>query len=279
MSSMPTRAQKDQLRAALRREAAGRGRLTLRQATKAAERTGLPLAAVERFALEEGLVPERYERNLGTVGAEGQLKLLDSSAAVVGLGGLGGCVLESIARLGVGHILGFDPDRFAESNLNRQVLSEVGNLGSPKTEAAAKRVASINPAVEFSGRAVPFEQLDDRALGNCSAVFDCLDSIAARRALAEKCARAGVPLVHGAIAGWSGQVAVCPPGSDVVEKLYGRAERGAEERLGTPPFTAAVAANLMVSLAVPLLLDWPEAAREKVRFFDLRHQEWQSVEL
>ncbi len=277
--SAPTDDEPDHLQELLRRGAERDRWLSLEAAQRAADETGFPFGEVELCALRMGLVPRRYERNLGTVRPEGQLRLAESRAAVVGLGGLGGHVAESLARLGVGHIIGVDPDRFAETNLNRQSLATVEGLGAEKTERAAHRLAQVNPAVEFTGHAVPVGELEEDALAGCVVAFDCLDCASVRRELARKCARAEVPLVHGAIAGWSGQVALFMPGADLLAKLYGTAEHGIERRLGNPAFTAAVAANLMVARAMPLLLGRQVEGAEEVLFFDLLDGEWEKVDL
>jgi molybdopterin/thiamine biosynthesis adenylyltransferase len=197
----------------------------------------------------------------------------------VGLGGLGGHVIETLARLGVGRIAGVDGDVFFESNLNRQLLSNVENLGRTKAEQAGLHVRRVNPAVEFVGYSASFQSEADRIFSDCDLVFDCLDSIPERRVLAETCASAGLTLVHGAIAGWSGQVAVCPAGSGVLDRLYAGGTRGVETQLGTLPFTAAVAANLMVAVAVPLLLGRPAPSRPALQFFDLLDGDWETIQL
>jgi len=253
--------------------------IDLAHGRRLAEQAGVPLLAVERFALSLGVVPRRYERNIGTLGVEGQRRLLGCSAAVVGLGGLGGHVVELLARLGVGRVAGLDGDTFDDGNLNRQLLATAENLGDSKAAAAAARVARVNPAVAFEAHAVPFEQAPPDVLAGRDAVFDCLDTIPARRELARRCAAAGVALVHGAIAGWCGQVAVVPPGSGLLERLFsGSGAGGLEQRLGCLPFTAAAAAGIMVAAAVPVLLGRPAAGRS-VCFFDLQSGEWETVEL
>ena len=265
------------LRGAFDRAAPGEA-LSARQAERIAAETRLSLRRVERFALERGIVPQRYARNLGTVGREGQCRLLDACALVVGLGGLGGHVVETLARLGVGRIVGADPDAFDETNLNRQLLATTANLGQPKAEQARLRAAAVNAAVEFVGHAARFQSLADDVFAASDVVLDCLDRISARRELADRCAAAGVLLVHGAIAGWSGQVALCPPGAGVLDKLYaGKGDRGAEAELGTPPFTAAFAANLMAARAAAALLGRP--VRPQVVFFDLLHGDWETADL
>lgn len=276
---MLTDDERTRLRGALRKAAGAGKRLTLRQAQQVAAETLLPLRKVEYFALEEGIVPERYDRNVPAIGLDGQRKLLAGSAAVVGLGGLGGHVLEALVRLGVGRIVAADGDVFAESNLNRQLLCRVDNLGASKVAQAASRVRRINPAVELTGHATPFESLGEDVLGGCDLVFDCLDTIPARRVLARRCASAGVVLVHGAIAGWCGQVGLCPPGGGMLETLYGQQERGVEAHEGNLPFTAAVAANLMVAKGLPILLGEPAPSRRRLQFFDLQAGDWETIVL
>ena len=79
-----------------------------------------------------------------------QLQLFRSKVAVVGSGGLGGYILEQLARLGVGQIVAIDDDVFEENNLNRQLLSTPAHLGRVKVEVAAERIADVNPAVTLT---------------------------------------------------------------------------------------------------------------------------------
>ncbi|MBI5623011.1 MAG: ThiF family adenylyltransferase [Elusimicrobia bacterium] len=235
-----------------------------------AAKTKIPHRDVEAAALLLGLVPKRYDRNIGTLGLEGQARLLVSRVLVVGLGGLGGHVVESLARLGVGAIEGVDGDSFDETNLNRQIYCEMSNLGQMKAEAARALVAHVNPAVEFVPHAGRFEDLGPGLLHGVRLVFDCLDTIPSRLELSKFCAKARLPLVHGAIAGWSGEVGMCLPGKRTLERLYEGAcgPRGVEKELGNLPVTAAVAANMMVAVALPVLLGRKPAG--SLRFFDLQ---------
>ncbi|MFW6189683.1 MAG: HesA/MoeB/ThiF family protein [Planctomycetota bacterium] len=269
---------RSELETALEELADGPGRLCPRRARRLAQQTGLPLADVERAALEKGVVPERYDRNLGTLGADGQRRLLEARVAVVGLGGLGEQVVECLARLGVGRIVGFDPDCFASTDLNRQIHATGHNLGEPKGDQVRRRVERINPAVSFRPREETFQNAGPEAFAGCELVFDCLDSIPARLELAESCSERDLVLVHGAVAGWSGQAGVCRPGGSMLRTIYGGGKRGLEGRLGNLPFTVAVTANLMVSKAVPLLLGEPSPENERLQIFDLRAGEWETVE-
>ncbi|MHC4742512.1 MAG: HesA/MoeB/ThiF family protein [Planctomycetota bacterium] len=213
---------------------------------------------------------ERYQRNIGTLGLEGQRKLFSSRIVIVGLGGLGGHVLEQMARAGVGHITGIDPDVFEPSNLNRQLLSDVDSMGLPKVDASKRRVQLVHPETGFVGIKKCHTDADDEVWKEADMVFDCLDSITDRLSLAEMCSRAGRTLIHGAIAGWYGQVAVVRPGSHLITRLYPNTEPGLEKVLGTPPFTAAFCASLMVAEGVKAICDIERKEQDRVTYIDLR---------
>src|SRR4030042_4228396 len=121
--------------------------ISLKNTVSIAQAQRIPTREVEIAALKQGITPWRYIRNTGTIGLDGQIKLLQSTVAVVGAGGLGGTIIELLARQGIGHIIIIDNDRFAEQNLNRKLMSTEKNLGDYKATLAAKRVKDINSAV------------------------------------------------------------------------------------------------------------------------------------
>ena len=217
----------------------------------------LPYSQVEETALEMGILPARYQRNRNAISVEDQLTLFRSYVAVIGCGGLGGYVIEELARLGVGTITAFDPDTFEEHNLNRQILSTPELLGCPKVDAAASRVAHVNPAVTLVPlRTAYAPENGHELLADQDVVVDALDSIPTRLALAGTCAQLGIPLVHGAIAGWYGHVATQLPGDDTIQKLYSRWRqgKGAEAHLGNPSFTPALVASIEAAEVCKILL-------------------------
>ena len=189
----------------------------------AGERFGLSLAEVEDVALELGILPTRYQRNRHTLSIANQHTLLHSRVVVVGCGGLGGYILEELARVGIGTLVAVDPDVFEEHNLNRQVLSTLVTLGCAKVHAAEKRIAEINPCVKLIPIQASYEPENASELfDGANEVVDALDSVPTRLALAESCKELSIPLVHGAIAGWYGQVTTQFPGEDTLSLLYGR---------------------------------------------------------
>ena len=242
-----------------------------------ASEVGLCQRFVERFALEKGIIPARYNRNIGSLGLDGQKKLLESACLVVGLGGLGGVVCEAIARVGVGCIFAADGDIFDQTNLNRQIFATEGNLGKSKSKEAQKRIKKVNTSVEFKAFACKFSQIPEKIWKEVALVFDCLDNIKDRLTLAEKCSLANVPLVHGAIAGWCGEVAVIWPGSRMLEQVYKTDTKGLEQKLGTPVFTAATAASIMTAEGIKVLLGKITSGQSKILCFDLMEDSWQTM--
>ena len=239
--------------------------------------TGIPLRRVECFALSKGVTPIRYQRNIGTFGVEGQIKLLESTVMIIGLGGLGGSVLEQIARAGFGTIIGVDPDVFDQSNLNRQLLSTEHTIGREKAATTKKRVHEINSAVSFTGHVCRFQDLPDGLWQGADIVFDCLDNIPDRLILADKCARADCPLIHGAIAGWYAEVGVVWPGSKMLERYYQGQTEGIEKELGTPASTAMMTASIMAAKAVQVLAGSDLSKESKMHAFNLLDNEWQTI--
>lgn len=233
--------------------------LSLSAARSLAESHGLAVREVELAALEAEIIPERYQRNMGTVGPEGQARLLRSGVAVIGAGGLGGFVIELLARMGVGRLVIVDDDTFSESNLNRQLLALDESMGEDKAQTACKRVNLVNGAVEvqaFTCRA-DADSLDE-ILSECDVAVDCLDNLPSRFDLEEACSRLGLTLVHGAIAGFLGQLAVIRPGKPLLAAIYGPLQeggrtKGIETKVGNPAVTPAMLAAWQASETVKII--------------------------
>ena len=239
---------------------------------------GIPKRIAESLACGLGIFPKRYDLNAGTFGNEGQKNLLRSKVMVVGLGGLGGHVVEQLVRCGVGILLGVDADLFDETNLNRQLYSEPKTIGQKKTDVTQRRVEATNNAVEFHSFFHRVEDLEDSVYHGVDLIFDCLDAIASRLHLEGVGERLDIPIVHGAIGGWYGQVAIVWPGSKLLSNVYGTKREGIEKTLGNPPFTPALVATFMVSEGIKLLLGKKEK-ENIILFADLLNSQWHRVSL
>lgn len=216
---------------------------------------------------------ERYSRNIPAILAEEQAVLARKRVLVVGCGGLGGYLIEYLARMGVGEITAVDADVFEPSNLNRQLLSTQALLGTAKAQAAQARVRAVNPAVTvFAVEAFLDEGNADELVRGQDLVLDALDNAPARLVLEDACARQGVTIVHGAIQGWSAQVAVVPPGSGLLHRLYG--SRNTPPEKTSLPFTPAFCAAIQAAEAVKLLCGRPSTLEGKLLLADLRRMDW-----
>jgi len=242
----------------------------------------LSAAAAEGEILTLGFLPARYQRNRKMLSLPQQLKLHQSCVAVAGCGGLGGYVIEELARLGVGKIIALDPDIFEAHNLNRQLLATSDQLGKPKAEAAAQRVAMVNPAVALVAIQAALETNNGpQLLKTAHLVVDAVDSVAARLEIGRLCQEQNLPLVHGAIAGWYGQVTTVLPGDRTLETLYRHWQggKGIEAELGNPAFTPALVASLQVAEAVKILLATGDLLQNRVLTLDLLRMSVETIDL
>lgn len=158
----------------------------------------------------------RYARQLliPEVGAAGQRKLLDARILLVGAGGLGSPVALYLAAAGIGTLGIVDDDVVDESNLQRQVLHATDRLGMPKVDSAERSIGALNPATHVIAHR---ERLDaasiDRLLAGYDLVVDGSDNFETRYLLNDAAVRLGMPVVHGSVYRWDGQVTTFVPGA------------------------------------------------------------------
>ncbi|MGQ9797028.1 HesA/MoeB/ThiF family protein [Desulfosoma sp.] len=213
--------------------------------------------AAQREALHRGILPARYLKNLWALSLHEQKALAESSVFVLGCGGLGGTVAQLLARAGVGHLVLCDGDVFCPSNLNRQWFSHSENIGRFKAEEAAAQCLRLNPLTRVTFYAEHFnEEKAQDWLSPCHAAVDALDNLKTRFMLEKVCRSLKIPWIHGAVAGWFGQVSTFLPSSPVgLEAIYGgRRERSdAEQALGVLGPTPAVIGSLQVAEVLRIL--------------------------
>ena len=218
---------------------------------------GVGRAYIEQSALEADIIPARYLRNIGTIGLKGQLALLKSTVAVIGCGGLGGLIVDLLARMGVGTLILVDDDVFEDSNLNRQILCTEADLGRPKIAVAYERVLAVNPAVDVRCFQQRLGVNNARTmLQGADVVVDALDNLTSRFELEQAARGLDIPFVHGAIAGCLGQAITIFPRDPGLREIYGEpgtVQQGIEARTGTLPATAAMVASAQVQEVVKIL--------------------------
>lgn len=157
---------------------------------------------------------ERYARHivLREIGGAGQARLGRGRVLVVGAGGLGAPVLLYLGAAGVGTLGVIDDDAVAVSNLQRQVIFDMGQVGQPKVFAVADRLAALNPGVAVRPYNRRFtDEIGAELVADYDLVIDGTDDPETRAAVNRACVARGVPLLSGAIAQWEGQVSLFDP--------------------------------------------------------------------
>jgi molybdopterin/thiamine biosynthesis adenylyltransferase len=246
--------------------------IPLRSIAQLAKEVSLSLREAEISALKHHVMPARYLRNLGTVGWEGQIALLQATVGIVGAGGLGGWIVEGLARMGVGCLIVVDGEKFEENNLNRQAFCTERSLGQSKVLAARERVAEINAAVDVIThrlRANEDQMVD--LLSDADVLVDALDSLPARLALQRAAQKLKVPFVHGAIAGYVGQVMTILPEDVGLPGLYASEqvpEHGIEVKWGNPAATPMMVAAWQIQEVVKLVTEHGQPLRNRLLFMD-----------
>ncbi len=225
---------------------------------------------------------ERYVRNMNMLTLEENHTIQQSCVAVIGCGGLGGGIIEMLARVGVGKIIAVDGDVFDRSNLNRQLLSHRDNIGEKKAEEAKKRIDLVNPDVEVIAVSERIDENNGRKmLEGAQILVDATDRIKTRLMLQKLAEEIRIPMVHGAIAGWFGQVTTILPGDGTLNAIYPESDndQGIEKQLGNPSFTPAMVGSVQVSEVVKLLINRGELLRHKMLYIDLFEQEYTLLEM
>src|SRR6202790_2196969 len=181
----------------------------------------------------------RYSRHilLPELGVDAQQRFATARALIIGVGGLGNPVAQFLAAAGVGTLTLVDADSVDLTNLQRQILFDTHVVGAAKVDAAAQRLAAINPEVRIVRVAA---RVGDAELAPLAAdadiVVDCSDNFATRHAINRACVAAAKPLVSGAAIRFDGQIAAFDmrlPATPCDHCLFGDADECEEARCAT----------------------------------------------
>jgi molybdopterin/thiamine biosynthesis adenylyltransferase len=223
------------------------------KALEVTRKCGCSVHALYVAALSQGIYPYRYLRNREVISLQEQLQLAKTRVAVIGAGGLGGHAILLLARLGIGQLIVVDHDVFDETNLNRQALCSQQALGGPKAEEAARVVGTINPGVDVSAHRARLDLSNgDEMLSGVDVIVDALDNVPDRFLLEKVAKKLTIPLVHGALAGFEGQLMTILPEDPGLKNLYGDegangdSSKSPEAVLGVPALMPSLMATLQV---------------------------------
>lgn len=220
---------------------------------------------------------ERYLRNKSSITQSQQDLLAQCHVVVLGCGGLGGSIAESLTRIGIGKLTLIDDDVFVVSNLNRQRFSTSKTIGQSKVEVAKKRLFEINDQVEVIAHKIFINASNISTLvDKCDLIIDALDNFETRRMVEE--ADIDTPIISAAVAGYNGWLTMSMPGYRNIKHLCSHASKGVEQILGNLSFTVNVLAELEVSLTIRTLLG-EDVSLHGFYFIDLKTLEIEKIEI
>ncbi|EKT63766.1 HesA/MoeB/ThiF family protein [Providencia alcalifaciens] len=228
----------------------------------------------------------RYSRQLllEDVSPEGQQKLKDSKVLIVGLGGLGSPASLYLAGAGVGELWIADHDDLHISNLQRQVLYNTQDINQSKAQLAAARLKQLNPHTKTR---IFQQKLDIDSLfplvEQVNLVLDCCDNMATRHAVNAACIASNTPLVSGSAVGFGGQLMVLEPPFQFgcYACLYPDQEEPQRNcrTAGVLGPVVGVMGTLQALEAIKLLVGLPSPLSGKLRLFDGKQQQWNTLQL
>jgi len=218
---------------------------------------------------------DRYARQmvLPEIGAAGQARLAAASVVVVGAGGLGCPVLQYLAGAGVGRLVIVDHDRVEETNLHRQPLYTMADIGTLKAEAAAAALRHFNPGIAVD---IVAERLTPQnatvLVAGADLVVDAADSFAVTYVLSDACLAIGKPMISASVIGLTGYVGAFCGGGPSYRAVFPdvAVEAGTCATVGVLGTAVAVLGSLQAHLALHLLLGLEPSVLGRVITFDAK---------
>jgi molybdopterin/thiamine biosynthesis adenylyltransferase/rhodanese-related sulfurtransferase len=206
------------------------------------------------------MTDDRYARQtiLPQVGAEGQVRLRGASVLVIGAGGLGSAVLQYVCAAGVGRLVIVDHDRVEESNLHRQPIYRMSELGVLKALSARDALLAANPEMRVEAvceRLTPSNV--SRLVGVADVVVDAADSFAVTYVVSDECRRVGKPMISASVLGLSGYVGAFCGGAPSYRAVFPEMPRqaGSCATAGVLGTAVGVMGTLQAHMVLSLLLN------------------------
>lgn len=229
---------------------------------------------------------DRYSRHIimDEVGPEGQQTLLHSSVLVVGAGGLGSPILQYLGAAGVGDITIVDDDTVERSNLQRQIIHGVSDIGRAKVDSAAEYLAELNPDVTVTTRQTRLNQANvtDLTHGH-DVVVDASDNFTTRYLINDACMLAGIPYVHGAVYQFEGQAATFTSDGPCYRCLFPEAPpEGAVPDCATAGVLGIVPGTIgciQATEVIKLLLDHGNSLNGRMIYYDAEEMSFDPIEI
>ncbi len=190
---------------------------------------------------------KQFSKNFGVMDQKDYQVLKSKRVLVVGLGGLGGNLCNLLVRLGLHQLMLVDFDRYDTTNLNRQLFSNHNTINEYKVDIIKEELLKINPNATIDKSISKIQDIPTSELKVYDYIIDTVDNPISKIYLSELGRKLNIPVLHGACAGWYGQVGWILPGNTLIEQTYINDEQGLEKDLMNPSFTPSAIASVMVS--------------------------------
>ena len=232
---------------------------------------------------------ERYSRQIlfDGIGAEGQRRLLNSTAVIIGCGALGTAQAEALARAGVGRLRIVDRDFVEASNLQRQTMFTEQDAAErlPKAAACAKHLAAINSEIETEAIVADVNQTNvERLIEGCDIVLDGTDNFSTRYLINDACVKHKLNWIYGAAVGSYGvTMTIRPHDSPCLRCIFEEPPPAASaptcDTAGVIMPIISIVAAVQVSEALKLLTGQEESLHRSLMQFDVWRNEWRRIKL
>jgi molybdopterin-synthase adenylyltransferase len=230
----------------------------------------------------------RYSRHilLDELGIDGQRKLLNSRALVIGAGGLGSPVALYLGTAGVGHITLVDNDVVDLTNLQRQIAHDLSRVGMPKAQSARMAIERINPGIVVEALVQRADAATlDALVSRADVVVDCCDNFVTRHAVNAACVKHRKPLVSGAAIGFDGQISVYDTRDDKAPcyACLFPADSTVDETncatMGVFAPLVGIIGSMQAAEAVRLLAGVGASLAGRLQLLDARRMEWTEIRM
>ena len=221
---------------------------------------------------------------LPEIGIEGQQRLLDAKVLLIGVGGLGSPIAMYLAAAGIGEMTLVDFDSVDLTNLQRQIVHRMDNVGELKTDSAIQTLKTLNPDCRINSIT---ELLDEPAMQeqvkNHDVVIDATDNFTTRFMINQFCVSEQTPLVSGAAIRWEGQISTFTnkPGTPCYHCLYG--QDGEEDESCTENGVLAPVVGIIGSMqateAIKLISGAGTTLESRLLILDALHMQWRSMKI
>ncbi len=229
---------------------------------------------------------ERYSRQivLDEIGYKGQIKLREGKVCIIGVGGLGSPIAQQLTAMGVGTLRIIDRDVIEISNLHRQTLYNLYDIGYPKAEVAEKKLKAINPNLNIEALTVSVNEdsVEDIVKG-MDVVVDGLDSIETRYLVNRACIAEGIPYIYGAAIETIGSSTTIIPGKSPCVECF--APNLDDDQLpkcgveGVHPSILSIIGSIQVSETVRILIGKAPKLAGRLVYFDVKDLSFDKIDI